>query len=182
MSGNEGWWQFISLAASAGILSAIVTAALSGVGRHFDRRAKARYLALRIAVTLEIYANEILRLLHSDANAKSSDGSIGEELIFLPEIPSFPAADDIWPLLDVSIANRALSLQVLVAHNNSHLKDAYDILGEDAQPSALHQAAEFARTSAILSRDIRYRYDLGRSEDDDGLLESCAAMVRRYAE
>lgn len=173
-------WQFVTLAASAGILSALVTAGLSGIGRYYDRRSKARYLALRISVSLEHYADDMVRRLYADANSKSSGGQVGEELIYLPEIPDYPADDQAWPILDSSLATRALFLQLSILSNNRHLKDTYELIDEDGQPFALERAAEMARDSAILARDLRYKYELSLAETTNDLLEHCNSMVRRY--
>ncbi|HTN60916.1 MAG TPA: hypothetical protein VL147_05110 [Devosia sp.] len=178
---SDTLWQFISLAASAGVLSALVTGALGWVGAWRDEVAQARYLALELSVLLESYAWHLIQALYSDGNAKSSNGQVGNELIYLPPLPAFPKADAVWPTMDIRLVDRAFALRLEVEQSQPSLKDTYDAIGEDGQEYALRSASDAAQTAAILSRDLRYRYGLSQSDGSPHLLETCQEMRRRHA-
>lgn len=70
--------QFIGLAASAGIISTVLTALLNGIGYWWNLSRQARFFALRLAVIFENYSSTCVEAITDHFNAESSGGHIGE--------------------------------------------------------------------------------------------------------
>ncbi|WP_108461339.1 hypothetical protein [Devosia naphthalenivorans] len=177
---NSTLWTFVSLAASAGILSALVTGAIGWSISFFDRRAKASYLALRLSIALERFAASVVQALFADQNAKSSGGQIGDDLLYVPPIEEYPEAEEVWPTLNLHLANRALTFRLMIQQSNRGIRETYEILGEEGQDLALKDASRLAHEAVILSRDLRHSYSLAQSELSGDLLQVCADMRCRY--
>jgi len=182
MSGEVilGVWQFLSLAASAGVFGAMFTATFGWWTSRQEKRAKARHLALQLSVILEHYGWEIARKLYAHDNYISSNGYVGEDFTYVPPVPVYPEPEEVWPTLAPDLTDRALTLRLDVDQANIEQKETYYYLDEDGEEYALRDAAEFAHRAVILSRDLRYRYELARTKSAERLLEIAVDFRAKY--
>lgn len=175
-------WQFLQLAASAGILSAVVSAGIAGVGSWFSRRRQARYLSLQLATLFERYALHCHRKFQLHEAWVSSRGAIGEEIGLIPEVPVLPDRPDVWPLLDPELAHRAIVLPFSVSQRNQTLKDTFDVTGDEPIELAISYTLEGAIDALVLARDLRYRGELPQFADATATLENIKHDRQRFIE
>ncbi len=177
----EAFWSFATVVASAGVLSALISGGFTWWIGWRERRAKARYLALRTSHSLEQYAGSLLQALYDDANYESSSGQVGAILTRLPSMPDYTGDQAVGPALDLRLVDRVLLVPLMVADANRTLTAISAVVGDiGCRDFARRAAAKAAHLAAILSRDLRYRYDFSPSDGNAGLIASCLEVLKKY--
>lgn len=177
----EAFWSFATVVASAGVLSALISGGFTWWIGWRERRAKARYLALRLSHSLEQYAGSLLQALYDDANYDASTGQVGAILTTLPAMPEYTGEQAVWPALDLRLMDRVLLVPLIVASANRTLTAISAIAGDiGCRDFARRAAARAAHLAAILSQDLRYRYDFSPSDGNAALIASCLDVVAKY--
>lgn len=179
------WIEFLSLAASAGLLSAAFSAGISAIGAHFARRRHARYLALRVAVQMDAYFHECLDYI-SEINAhNTSGGHQGQQLLSLPSPPEPPIDDIGWVNLDPKLSDRALSFGLRVDYMNGAIRDDLEHNAgppEDADTSrTLTHLYETAKDAYLLAQDLRHKYAFNQLEHSRSSYEWLFESKARHA-
>jgi hypothetical protein len=106
----------ITLAATTGVVSALLTQLLTG-GREWwlarlKTRAHASYHALRLAIVLEAYAYACANFIADNASAQHPpDQEFPDWKTKLPELPPYPDDVEGWRAIDLKLAARALNLR-----------------------------------------------------------------------
>ncbi len=119
------WWDIIKVAASAGVLSAILNQGFAVLIQHSREKKSAAYLALRVAIILETFASECarkIRALEYDDIQGIYDAGFPLTGETLPQIAEYPD-DDSWKHMPSDLASEALSFPNLIeqrrqAHSN----------------------------------------------------------------
>ncbi|NTF92617.1 hypothetical protein [Rhizobium rhizogenes] len=151
---------FITLAASAGILSAAVTASLTALGSYLHRRSQARYLALRLSILMDQYFHRCLGYISEATDYNASSGTRGQLITSVPVPADLPSDAEAWLNLKSRLADRTLSMEPRIAYANREIQAESEHHGwEDAVSAlALTSLYQIAQDAYILSYDLRHRY------------------------
>ena len=174
--------QFLTLAASAGIISTVLTAMLNSVGHWWNQSRQARFFALRLAVIFENYSSACVDAITDHFNAEGSRGNIGEYAFLLPEPPALPDANELWPLLDHDAAERALSFDTDVRGFNAGVRFEVEVIGEPDHDRVVAELFATAKKSLILARDLRHRHEVGGIKENTEELERIEHIRRQQIE
>lgn len=157
------WTEFLTLTASAGLLSAGLSASIAAFGAWLARRRHARYLALRLAVQMDAYFHTCKDRLSEIESYNASSGQAGRLYFSVPLPPEPPTDDTGWVNLDPKLSDRALSFKARVDYMNVVIRDD---LEHDPAPSGdgdtsrtLTFLYETAQDAYILAQDLRRKYD-----------------------
>lgn len=160
------WMEFLTLAASAGLLSVTLTAGIASIGSHLTRRRHARFLALRVALQMDAYFHECGRRIGEIHNHNSSGGHHGKLFLDVPLPPQPPEDDMGWVNLNPALSDKALSFGARVSYMNGAIQsDLEHYVGPDngADPSrALTYLYQIAQDAYLLARQLRGEYDFSQ--------------------
>lgn len=107
----------IALAATTGIFTALLNQLLTVLREWWvsssNKRARAGYHALRLAVLLEAYAEACADLIIENDNLEppSPEQEFPDWNLKLPDLPSYPDDAEGWRAIDLQLAARALNLR-----------------------------------------------------------------------
>ena len=174
--------QFLALAASAGVISTVLTAMLNGMGHWWNQSRQARFFALRLAVIFENYSSTCVDALSDHFNAESSGGHIGDYAFMLPEPPALPDANELWPLLDHDATERALSFDIEVRGFNAGVRFEMEVMGETDHDRVVAQLFDTAKEALLLARDLRHRHEVGGIKENTEELERIEHIRRQQIE
>jgi hypothetical protein len=123
-----GSWliQLLGFAATAGVISGLLTHYLSQRQLERQRREASAYTAIRLAVIFEHFADDCSDVVQRNENVSSSGGAAGEHVTFVPKLASFPPDDDGWKALPPKLTNEALSFQQRIKMANGIVQSALD--------------------------------------------------------
>lgn len=116
------WTEFLTLAASAGLLSAAFSAGMAAIGAHFTRRRHARFLALRVALQLDAYFHECGRRIGEIKAHDASGGHHGTLFLDIPLPPEPPEDETGWINLNPALSDKALSFSSRVSYMNGAIQ------------------------------------------------------------
>lgn len=107
-------WDIVKFALGTGVVTALANNLL-GWWRDWKKEGittirDARYLAMRVAVTLDRFAIECAKSISDNSMFSSSGGHAGNAHGTLPSLEEYPTDAD-WKALDPSLSARALSLR-----------------------------------------------------------------------
>src|SRR4051794_16715332 len=88
--------SFLAFAGTAGVISALLTQGLTSLRERLSTRREAKYLALRIAVILETFADDCLSIISGVDTARQSGGAAGQHTSNLPTLPPYPDDEKGW--------------------------------------------------------------------------------------
>jgi len=174
--------QFLTLAASAGIISTVLTAILNGIGHWWNQSRQARFFALRLAVIFENYSSRCVDAISDHFNAEGSGGNIGDYAFLLPEPPVLPDANELWPLLNQDATERALSFDTEVRGFNAGLRFEMEVIGEANHDRVVAELFATAKRALILARDLRHRHEVGGIKENTEELERLEQIRRHQTE
>jgi hypothetical protein len=127
MTGLGTWIvQVLGFAATAGIISGLLTHALNQRQVEKQRRSASAYTAMRLAVIFEHFADDCTDISLRNANVDSSKGAAVDHVTQLPKLGSFPAEDDGWKALPAHLLDDVLSFQQRIKMADSIIKSAFD--------------------------------------------------------
>ncbi len=179
------WIEFLTLAASAGLLSAAFSAGMSAIGALVRQRRHARYLALRVAVQMDSYFHECLDRISEINDYNASGGHAGQQHFSVPSPPEPPTDDAGWINLSPKLSDRALSFRVRVDYMNSGIRND---LEHDAGPPedrdmsrTLTHLYQTAQDAYLLAQDLRHMYDFEQLEHSRKSYEWLLEAKTRHA-
>ncbi|AZO54751.1 MULTISPECIES: hypothetical protein [unclassified Mesorhizobium] len=153
-------WDLLGLVAATGVLSAAWTTLWTWVAEGRQRKANARYVAMRAAISLEDYAIRCWQLLYSGPEHLKQTGSPMAQDV--PELESMPDSAD-WVNVDPTLANEALSfsnsvsiVQIIVAHARHLENNPFD---------AETYAKERGQAAWAIAERLRRKYGLDDRAD-----------------
>jgi hypothetical protein len=140
------WIGIVTLVATTGILSALLTQLLTGIREGWAARrrtrAQAGYHALRLAVVLEAYANMCAAFLAKNSNAQTRDGEQFPDWdITLPKLPPYPEDAEGWHAIDLKLAARALNLRNRIDGSQGVIHSSIEYTEDELEHDLDEQAA-----------------------------------------
>jgi hypothetical protein len=164
---NWDWSTIIKGAFGAGLGTIVVQVIWPFIQERRARKDRAAYLALRVAVTLEAYAEDCLDLIFSNAGLQEPpDAPYPEWNPILPEAPTYPDDDhDGWRSMTRSLVTRCLNFPNKVRGSQGMIKS----IAEHDQGYELSQVIdEHAAMRGIeaweIATSLRTEYHLPPSE------------------
>ncbi len=135
----------ITLAATTGVVSAVLTQILTGGrewwGARARKKAHASYHALRLAVLLEGYAHDCVTFIDDNANAEHPpDQEFPVWNVELPTLPLYPDDPEGWKAIDLRLAARALNLRNRIDESQGFIKSTIEFTMDDLEHT-LHEHA-----------------------------------------
>lgn len=175
-------WTFWTVVLSTSIFTAILNHLVDGLRAAWKGRRSAVYLALRVAVQLENFADECAdRAAHNDYHNHGPGHATGG-YVTLPEFPTYPDDADGWRGLKVGLAARVLSLPNLVKSSQNYIREIMDINGGESGESLCEEECVLRGNDAWeLAQDLRRGYSLGEfvpATDFPKWLKADAADIR----
>ena len=140
MAVTLGWWDIAKLALGAGILTAVLNHGVTWLRDRLSIKQTARYLALRVAVTLESFATECSQLVVESELSLHSDGHAGQSRTVLPQLGEYPG-DANWAALAPGLASRALSFRNEIQMAQSAISFQSDVGEDSVSDECSHQAS-----------------------------------------
>lgn len=153
-----GAWliQLLGFAATAGIISGVLTHFLNQRQLERQRRLASAYTAIRLAVIFEHFADDCTDVIAQNDNAESSGGASGQPTTTIPELGLFPPDDDGWKALPPRLVSEALSFQQRIKAANSSIRSALDFSEyEDGVREATDQAVMLGSRAWTLATQLR---------------------------
>lgn len=134
-----GTWliQLLGFAATAGVISGVLTHSLSQRQLERQKRIASAYTAIRLAVIFEHFADDCTDVVTRNENVDSSRGAVGDHVTRIPKLAPFPGEDDGWKALTPDLLNEVLSFQQRIKMADSIVQSAF----EYAEPSDAVQEA-----------------------------------------
>lgn len=132
-----GAWNWSNIMQTA-IAAGAGTFAFSWINERRTRRKHGAYLALRLAVLLEDYAENCLDLIYSTRNYFSSNGIVGYYQTRLPELEEYPPDDEGWRSLPLFISEMAINFPRKIAAHQSHLGSIQEYEAGHSSEMAAH--------------------------------------------
>ena len=141
------WLEILKFGATTGIFAALVSQGLAWLQEWWTsgrkEKASVRYLAVRVAVSLEAFSQACSDIVSDVSNYESSGGNIGRQVTQLPAAPIYPKDDDSWRALDVDLEERVLSLPNRIAMSQQAVRFAGEIdTYDDMTLTCMEQASE----------------------------------------
>jgi hypothetical protein len=151
----------ITLAATTGVLTAVLTQLLTG-GREWwvaagKKKTQAGYHALQLAVILEAHAYACAKFIMDNGNAQTPpDQEFPEWNVKLPELPQYPNDAEGWRAIDLQLAASALDLRNRISGSqadiSSTIEFTVDELGETLDQQAAGRGLEAWEIAVALRR------------------------------
>ena len=126
--GELGTWfvQLLGFAATAGVISGVLTHFLNQRQLEKQKQLASAYTAIRLAVIFEHFSDDCSDVAQRNDNVESSGGAAGDNVTQVPKLAPFPPDDDGWKALDPNLVNEALSFQQRIKMANAIIKSAFD--------------------------------------------------------
>lgn len=152
-------WAFWTVVLSTSIATAILNHLVDALRAAWKGRRSAVYLALRVAVQLENFADECAdRAAHNDYH-NHGHGHVTGGYVTLPEFPTYPEDGEGWRALKVGLAARALSLPNLVRSSQNYIREIQHISGGEGGERQCEEECVLRGYDAWeLARDLRRRW------------------------
>jgi hypothetical protein len=139
------------------VVAGIVTASMNAFLAWRANTRAATFSAIRIATTLERFAQTCIAQLHSHTLAGSTGGLVGQSGVSLPEFPSYSTDID-WKSLPTDLVERALSLANSVDQDSRSLIQLVGKGEEEGEDFTMKEMTNCALKASALSEDLRRRF------------------------
>lgn len=163
ISPGVSWFDFLTVAASAGIFSAVIGGAFSGLQRRRESKRKAKLFALELNLIFDAY----FRLCFDSAREMMvhlwSSGHDGTAVWKLPEPPNVSTGDLRWEDLNSDLSERAMALPIEATYRQRQIDAHLDVEpGDDPENPEIvvEHLVEVAKAAYRLAADIRREYRL----------------------
>jgi hypothetical protein len=155
--------SLLTFAATTGIFTALLNQGLGWLrdwrSSSEKRAANAGYLALRIAVLLEAYADACSGVVEDIDNHDSSGGHIGAQTKELPQIPDYPTDDDSWRVLAPDLLDGCLSFPNKVAASQKIVGSVFEWGdNQDMAQQCMKECIDRGLEAWTLAAELRKRY------------------------
>ena len=106
------WSNLAQVVLGAGFGTAAVTGLTSLYRDYRHKKSQAAYMAMRLAVVLELYAADCSDLIAKNANAEQApDERFPDWNVEMPALPPYPDDPEGWRAVDRKLAGRCLNLR-----------------------------------------------------------------------
>lgn len=156
-----GTWliQVLGFAATAGVISGVLTHFLNQREAREQRQSASAYVAIRLAVVFEHFADDCTDVLQWNENVESSHGATGESRTTIPDLATFPSDEDGWKALAPGLVNEALSFHQRIKMAKSIVQSGFDYAEySDALQEANEQMVLLGARAWYLAVRLRTSY------------------------
>lgn len=175
-------WAFWTVVLSTSIFTAALNHLVDSIRAARKNRRSAIYLALRVAVQLENFADECAERASFNDYHKVGNGQYTDGYVTLPEFPAYPDDEDAWRALKVGLAARVLSLPNLMKSSQNRIVETQNISHGEGGESVCEQECVLRGADAWeLATALRRGYALAEfvpANDFPAELKVEAAAVR----
>jgi hypothetical protein len=159
------WLDVLKISVSSSVLTALLT---WGLNHFFVHRASlrrdARYLAQRLAITLEKFAIDCAAVIADNRLLNSTGGEAGKRHLSLPALEALPADAD-WKAMAPDLVDRVLSMpsELVLAHET--ILFWWDMLTDKdgMETETNYQAGLYGFRAWNLASELRRRYGIPAS-------------------
>jgi len=158
---TEWWWQVLTFAGTAGVVTAVLNQVFGAAAYWWRTRGLAKHLALRVAVQLETFVDGCAERAADLEVHFDSHGTHGEAWTSVPDFPSLPGGDDEWRALTFDLTERCLSFPHRIREAKGFISFMHEP-GPDNGPelrAALERNLRLGIDGGIIATDLRHRYD-----------------------
>jgi len=153
------WGQLLTGLVGAGIGTAIVEATVTLYGSFKTNRGYAKFLAFRIAVQLEEFAQSCSNRLDEISNNMSSSGAMGSLYDRLPAFPAYPEDAEGWRNVSPEVMHLAYQVRVKYDSAQEGLRFVSHEFGfDEAALECATYCANVGLEAARVARGIRQQY------------------------
>jgi hypothetical protein len=161
--------NIITLVATTGILSAVLTQFLTGIREGFmagrTKKALAGYHALRLAVILEGYAYACATFISENNNAQlRPEEQYPDWNAKLPDLLPYPEETEGWHAIDLKLAGRALDLRNHITGSQGMIGSTVEFCMHELGDILDEHGAERGQEAWTLAVDLRRKYGLAPFE------------------
>jgi hypothetical protein len=161
---------------------------------HYERKRRAAYMALRLAVFLEAYAVACADFISEDSEPPIADDEYPNRTTQLPQPPEYPDDPDGWRAIDGPLAGKCLNLPAKIRGSQrvinseiehmfyDHLDDTLDEQAAERGLEAWRIAAALRRTYAVEAVETVWDYAGGLEHSLAHVKQKRAESARRKAE
>jgi hypothetical protein len=122
-----GWFEIFKIMMGTGGVSVVFSILVPLLSRRLERKREATYLAMRLAVILELFSVEINdRLTGIDFEKKAMGNFPSRDDFCFPSLGEYPSEES-WKLLPVKLADEVLKLPNLVRLGEQQLVAAESV-------------------------------------------------------
>lgn len=146
-----------------GVTASILTSWFALHKDKTEKKQKAIYAAMRVAVILESFAMKCAKAIDDDSSFFASSGHIGGSYSKIPELEKFP--DDInWSVMsNYSLSGKILGLINEINHSQWKISNYFDVYDGpmDGEPELLwNETGRCAYLALTYATELRRAYDL----------------------
>lgn len=153
------WGQVVSGLIGAGLGTAIVEGGITIFQQLQAGRSHGKFLAFRIAVELEAYAERCLNAIFDTRNYESSRGAMGKLFVTLPPFSSYPDDIEGWRNLPPQVLDMAYRLKAQHDSKQHGLDFLLNNIGfEEASEKCTADCATLGRDALRIAANIRQYY------------------------
>lgn len=156
--------QILQVGGLAGVVSAIVGGLVREISSWSERKRKAKFLALKLALLLEGHFRTCVDQVDDLENFISSRGSAGDNKPYLPEFGELPLDADAWLYLHRKAAEEVLNFPARIEAINAAIEDDFfygnDPTGPDPDVT-LVPLYKHLFAALDLARYVRRKHRLG---------------------
>lgn len=143
----------------AGIGAALVDIVAGWLRDRGQRKRNAAYVGLRIAVALENFSDECFSRFSDIDLYNTSGGRAGKDWQKMPPTPAYPTDDDGWRALDISLAEKALTLPGRLAQSQGLVDFTFEhVSPSDATDTCLDECAAMGIEALEIAAALRTAY------------------------
>lgn len=160
------WIQILQVGGLAGVISALISGGVKEIFEHLERRRKARYLALRLALILENYYRACADRIYDIDLHIGSNGAAGNNFAGFPKLVAYPDDPIAWIYINQGVADEVLNLPAEIAAINDgiNFNIGMDMDPDGADPDiTLKPLYEMAFRSIALARKVRSKHKLSKT-------------------
>lgn len=181
------WGTILTVAGTTGVLTALLNHVLWGLrewrAASSKKKDHASYLALRLAVLLESYANACSDFISENAHAEQGpEDQLPNWDASLPTLPPYPEDDEGWRAIDRRLAGRVLNLPNRIHASQSSITWTIELNDDELGETLDEEAAARGLEAWKLAVKLRRMYNIEAVEiawDFPRMLENTLAKAQR---
>jgi hypothetical protein len=173
--------QIVTLVTGSSVLSALLTSGLSLFVQWRRASANARYLALRVAVTLEAFALACYHVVADHDVHDNSAGNLGKEHDAFPEIAAYPESLE-WQALPPRLLSRVLNFRNEIKISEARLKFQWDLDPGGLTETLSEECAHRGSQAMDIVNDLRQTYGLAPLQADYDFAQRLRAKHEMFLE
>lgn len=153
------WVKVVVFAGTSGVLSAVVGHALTLYNDWRNKSRSAAYLAIRIATSLEGFADECMTVIGDSETARQSNGAAGNQTTKLPELTAFPSDEVGWRVLPARLTANLLAFPNHIKAGQDKISFTASVAGElAAYEDCEEESARLGLQSWSLAAELRKQF------------------------